>query len=640
MKMDRHFKSPFRFCPSQLETISNEVRKGVFEICLNAQSGHLGGSSSSVELMVALYFGGILRYDPWNPRSSLRDRVLTRGHLGPLRYKIFSLLEWVKKEELLSYRALGSRLQGHEDHLLLPGVDITPSGSLGMLLSFGVGCSIAANESRESFRTFVFLGDGEEQEGNVSEAARHAGRLRLNSLIAILDKNRKQLSGPVSETDSSNIRKIWEGYSWKVLDVDDGHDFEKIIRAYKLAIQADRPTIIIAKTIKGFELKKTKDHFSGYHTIGVCPKEIVVKGIARLQRKTPLFTIVKPRLCHAGDNPIVKSGEKKNFEFPIRIEPRKRTSRNLDACQAEYFTRLWQCLAENNFDFQTFFLTADVTRRDHVELLKLKENSKFLNVGIREQHMLAMAHGISLTDPSARIIINSFDAFLYRSLDQLNALVQGGSNVLIIGDVAGITNAKNGKTHQTVGHPGALLNMPNVIFLEPGDVRDLYNCFNKALSTNKGAYYIRIHSSNVEPFQRSVKDLRNIDNYVVYESEIDPKVVIIASGFTVSFSVQAAKELSDMRVPTRVVNVVNQKSLGKSFAKNVPEGSLLLTVYNGLPEILFGSVASAILKSGRKFFGKAISHGYHSGTSGSLPELVKHFGFDKEGIIKMVKINL
>jgi len=635
MRAKRFLHSPFEFQLDQLRSISNEVRRGVFEICLNAQSGHLGGSSSSVELVVALYFGGILRFDPLDPKNPLRDRVLVRGHLGPLRYKIFSLLGWVGENELFSYRTFGSRLQGHEDHEVLSGVDFTPSGSLGMLLSYGVGCSVVAKESSNGLRVFVFLGDGEEQEGNVSEAARHAAYLRLGSLLVVMDKNGKQLSNPIRETDSSNLKKIWEGYGWKVLEIKNGHNLEEILTVYKKAITMKMPTMVIANTVKGLGLEGAENHFSGYHTISVCSREVVGKGIEDLHHVSlPFFP---KRQARTLKKKAEQASCRDHFELSIPIESNETNSKNLDACQAEYFLRLWEHLTKKRFKFPIFFLTADVTRQDHVELLKLRENTKFFNVGIREQHMLAMAHGISLTDPSARIIINSFDAFSYRSLDQLNAMVQGGGNALIIGDVSGVTNAKNGKTHQTAGHPGALLTIPHLTFLEPGDSRDLFNCFNWAIGRNGGVTYIRIHSSDVEPFCRSDKDLWNIDHYIVYETDIAPQVLIVASGLTIMPSIQAAIELTKVGIPTRVVNVINQKSLGDSFVDSVPPRCFLLTVYNGLPEILFNSVASAIIRSGRNSVKKALSHGFYVGTSGSLPDIMRHFNLDKEGIIALVK---
>ena len=131
-----------------LKKIASYLRTSALGTILSAQNGHIGGNLSSVELLTALYFGGYFKFDPNNPNNENRDRVLIRGHEGPLRYSIFSILGYIKPEELTTYRTLGSRLQGHEDMHETPGVDITPSGSLGMLLSYGVGSAIANKDKK------------------------------------------------------------------------------------------------------------------------------------------------------------------------------------------------------------------------------------------------------------------------------------------------------------------------------------------------------------------------------------------------------------------------------------------------------------------------------------------------------------
>src|SRR3989344_7219926 len=260
----------------RLEAIASEIRRGVFSTIKNAKSGHLGGCSSSTELMTALYFGGVLNYNANDPHDSKRDRVLVRGHLGPLRYKIFSLIGWIPEEELLTYRKIGSKLQGHEDMELVPGVDITPSGSLGMELSYGVGSCLVEKKTGLNYRNFVFLGDGEEQEGNISEAARHAANLGLDNLICILDKNGKQLSRPTSMSDhNTNIRKVWEGYGWDIIEIVDGHNFDEIMKAYDKLGRMIKPTFIIANTIKGKNIEGCIENNCGYHTISSCEPEYV-----------------------------------------------------------------------------------------------------------------------------------------------------------------------------------------------------------------------------------------------------------------------------------------------------------------------------------------------------------------------------
>ena len=210
----------------KLKQIAEYLRTNSLKTIIDANNGHIGGNMSSVELLTVLYFGGIFNFDPSDDKNENRDRVLIRGHEGPLRYNIFSLLKYIDPIELSNYRKFGSRLHGHEDMKETPGVDITPSGSLGMLLSYGVGSAISNKDKGIKARTIVFLGDGEEQEGNIAEAARHATTLNLNNLICIIDQNKKQLSRPTKESDGHDIEKIWNGYGWDVMKIKNGNDIE------------------------------------------------------------------------------------------------------------------------------------------------------------------------------------------------------------------------------------------------------------------------------------------------------------------------------------------------------------------------------------------------------------------------------
>mgnify|MGYP002531227320 CR=1 FL=1 len=262
----------------RLKMISKYVRAKALETILDANNGHIGGNLSSVELLTTLYFGGLFNFDPENSKNQNRDRVLIRGHEGPLRYTIFSLLGFINPEELKTYRSLGSRLQGHEDMFETPGVDITPSGSLGMLLSYGVGSCIANKDNGLNSRTVVFLGDGEEQEGNISEAARNAASHELDNLICILDQNQKQLSRPTKDSDGkSDIRKIWEGYGWNVLEIENGNDVQQVLETYSQLSDIKKPTLVIAHTTKGLGVIGAKEHFSGYHTLSSVNNKILVE---------------------------------------------------------------------------------------------------------------------------------------------------------------------------------------------------------------------------------------------------------------------------------------------------------------------------------------------------------------------------
>jgi len=630
-----------------LELICHEVRRRMFSTILNAGSGHLGGSSSSVELMVSLYFGGVLRYDPTDPRHPNRDRVLVRGHLGPLRYSIFSLLGWVDEEELLTYRRLGSRLQGHEAMEMLPGVDITPSGSLGMILSYGVGAAVALHDRGSSARVYVFLGDGEEQEGNVSEAARHAAHLKLENLICILDRNTKQLSRPTSTADgATSLKRVWEGYGWQVKEIANGHSITQILDDFQSVGNCGKPLLIIANTIKGYGIAGAETHFSGYHTIGVCTPNLVRQAIQEQESslKTALglernFAQVLEKVTGqitrppCSDKPAEAKANNTSFAF--------KQSGDEQSVVDAFVTYLQQLTAQtdNIKPLRLYVMTADLIQLDQVALSDLDRSGvHYFDVGIREQHLIAMAHGISVTESNSRIIINYGDAFLYRGSDQLHAAAQSGSRMIIVGDDGGLSGARNGSTHQSSGQPGMLLTMPGITFLEPTDVEDFYNCLNWALNAYpRGPVYIRLHNASVQNITLPLSGQRNVRFYTVHEPAVELKAVVVSAGLATHGAIEAARNLESRGIGVRVVNVVNLKSLDQKFVGLLGDGLPVLTVYNGSATVLQSAVAKAAMEYGTSRASRITGHGFDIGTSGKIDDLLKHFKLDGAGVEEVMR---
>jgi len=623
-----------------LKSLANEIRASAFKTIKNAGSGHLGACSSSTELMTALYFGEVLNYNPNNPKDSSRDRVYIRGHLGPLRYKIFSLLNWIDESELKGYRSLGSRLKGHECMHSIPGVDITPSGSLGMVLSYATGSAYVTNKNNPHIKHYVFLGDGEEQEGNVSEAARHIGALGLPNIVCIIDKNGKQLSHPTKDVDVSNTFKVWEGYGWNGLTINNGHNFEEIFHAYDSAKQSKEPTFIIANTIKGNLIYESEEHFNGYHTLGTLKDKSFLDNAIEIGNKRANRKKIEEIVRYRIENFNEKQENQKNVEnekeynIDIRINPNN--CNNLDYAQGDYFLNLGREIERQKIPF--FFMTPDLVYKQDVEEIGFEKFGNYIDTGIREQHTVAMAHGISQTNPNARIFINYFDAFLYRASDQLNAAAQGKSKFLLLSELSGITQGRNGKSHQSSGGSAIPIFMPGINFYEPADVQDMYNVFNHFFSKNPGLNVVRTHKANVDILERGSKDAGNINYYPVFESNgKKPDITLIGSGFPVSNLVRAGKNLKlNYGIHSRVINAINLKSLeNEKFLRMIENDRPILTVYNGNKEILKSIVSSAILGTEIVRPTKIFGHGFDFGDTGRVEDLIRHYSFDEEGLTNM-----
>jgi transketolase len=241
----------FNLSTAELKEMAKKVRRHVITMIATAGSGHPGGSLSAADIVAALYFR-ILRHDPENPQWSERDRfILSKGHAAPILYAALAEAGYFPVAELATLRRLDSRLQGHTDRNLTPGVEMS-AGSLGIGLSFAIGVALAARLDSKTYRTYALLSDGECEEGQTWEAALAAAHFNLDNLTAMVDCNGMQLSGWTRDIMNLEplIRK-WQAFGWHVIDID-GHDFDQILAAFPRAEKTKgKPTVIIARTTKG-----------------------------------------------------------------------------------------------------------------------------------------------------------------------------------------------------------------------------------------------------------------------------------------------------------------------------------------------------------------------------------------------------
>jgi transketolase len=236
---------------TELAAISKRMRREVIEMITEAKSGHPGGSLSAVELVVTLFFD-VMRHDPANPKWKDRDRfILSKGHCCPILYAVMAECGYCPKDQLNTLRKLGSIYQGHPDMRFLPSLEAS-TGSLGEGLSLGIGMALAARLDKSPSRTFVMLGDGEIQEGQIWEAAMFAGFNKVDNLVAIVDNNGIQLDGFVKDIlDESPLPDKWRSFGWHTIEVN-GHDLAALQKAFaEAAATKHQPTAIIAHTVKG-----------------------------------------------------------------------------------------------------------------------------------------------------------------------------------------------------------------------------------------------------------------------------------------------------------------------------------------------------------------------------------------------------
>lgn len=265
-----------------LEKLCKENRKNILKMVYNAQSGHIGGAMSSVELLTVLYHKCMHICPKWTKSQDFNNRdrfVLSKGHASSILYSVLAQLGYFPKEELLTFRLFGSRLQGHPVPIC-PGIDVA-TGSLGQGLSIACGMAMGLRLDKNPAEVFCLMGDGELQEGSVWEAFMHCTHAKLDNIIAIIDRNRLQIDGCTENVKSlDNLADKIRAFNWDVIEID-GHDINAIYSAIERAKELNKPVAILANTVKGKGVSFMENN-AGWH--GKAPnKEDFEKALAELE---------------------------------------------------------------------------------------------------------------------------------------------------------------------------------------------------------------------------------------------------------------------------------------------------------------------------------------------------------------------
>jgi transketolase len=266
---------------NHLKLQSEQIRKRLVEIVYSSKSGHIGGSLSSVEIETALYFH-VMNIDPKNPKNEDRDRfILSKGHSVEALYSVLAAAGFIDDSLLETYGKFHSPLAGHPTKKI-PGIELN-SGALGHGLSVGVGLAIAAKMNQKSYRTYVLMGDGEQGEGSIYEAAMSASHYKLDNLVAIIDRNCLQISGKTEDVMALEpMRQRWEAFGWEVFDVD-GNDIADVTNTFVNIAPNNKPKLMIAHTTKGCGISFMEKVAKWHH--GVPNDEQYAEAIAEIEER-------------------------------------------------------------------------------------------------------------------------------------------------------------------------------------------------------------------------------------------------------------------------------------------------------------------------------------------------------------------
>lgn len=264
----------------RLERMARTLRRDVVISIGVGVAGHIGGSNSAADLVAALYFYK-MKYDPKNPKMEDRDRfLLSKGHVAILQYAALAEAGFFPVEDLKKTKEIGFHLQGHPDVLKTPGIE-AGTGSLGQGLSIGLGMALGLKLNQSKRKVYVLMGDGENQEGQIWEAAMAAASYKAENLVAIVDQNGLQANGIVAERmDEGDLAEKWKSFGWRVIQID-GHNMREILEALDSADETEeQPTVIIARTVKGKGVSFA-EHVVGFHN-GMLTEETYAQALEEL----------------------------------------------------------------------------------------------------------------------------------------------------------------------------------------------------------------------------------------------------------------------------------------------------------------------------------------------------------------------
>lgn len=263
-----------------LELKARQVRRGVLDVVYASKAGHVGGSMSSIDILTTLYYK-VLNIDPKKFSDPNRDRfILSKGHIAESLYYILGDKGFFDKEKLKTYSQYGSTLIGHPNNKN-NGVEVN-TGSLGHGLPVAVGMALAGKRDNKNYRVFTLMGDGEQAEGSVWEGAMAAANYRLDNLVGIVDRNGLQISGTTEEVMAlDNLKDKWTSFGWEVVEVD-GNNIEELLNVFeRIPAKEGKPTMVIAKTIKGKGISYMENKIKWHH--GVPTEEEYNQAVRELE---------------------------------------------------------------------------------------------------------------------------------------------------------------------------------------------------------------------------------------------------------------------------------------------------------------------------------------------------------------------
>ncbi|MDL1889938.1 transketolase [Nitrospirales bacterium NOB] len=586
-----------------------------------AGSGHPSSCCSSADIAAALFFS-VMRYDPHNPKLPNSDRfVLSKGHAAPLLYAAWAEAGLFPASDLLKLRTLGSDLEGHPTPRL-PFVDMA-TGSLGQGLPAGVGLAFNAKSiDKTDYRTYVLMGDGEDVEGSVWEAAEVARHAGLDNLCAIVDVNRLGQSDPTMlQHDMEAYRARWSGFGWHAIVVD-GHDIAALLSAFDEASRTKgRPTVLLAKTFKGRGISFMENH-PEWHGKPIKKGEDEQKALDELakQRKpgAVALQVAKPTSVKAAA-PSAGTMAPPPYKVGESVATR------------EAFGAALLALGEANPSVVA--LDADVKNSTYSDKFGKRFPDRFLENFIAEQNMLGAAAGIAACGKIP--FVATFAAFFTRAYDFIRMAAISQSNVKLVGTHVGVSIGEDGPSQMGLEDLAMMSAQPGMTVLYPSDGVSMYKLVEIA-AAHKGMVYLRAGRPKTPVLYNGDEPFRVGGSKVLRQSASD-RLTIVAAGVTLFEALKAHDQLKVAGFATRVVDLYSIVPVDRATlleCARATDGRFLTVedhyAHGGLGDTVLSALASEGVRV-RKLAVREIPR------SGKPEELIDHFGIGVRSIVEAAK---
>ena len=531
-----------KYTISQLETISNSVRYWILYSTTQAGSGHPSSSLSAVELGVGLFFGGVFRYNTDNSRDINNDRfILSKGHASPLLYSLWLLAGVVTPEEIQDLRQFTSVLEGHPSRRFMFADAAT--GSLGQGLGIGIGYALSAKkfDQTQSY-TYVMLGDSELAEGSIWESVASAAYYQLNNLIAIVDVNRLGQRGETMEGHNIEIyKKKFESFGWDTITID-GHNVGEVINVLNQAKNSDKPTVILAKTLKGKGISLIEDQ-NNWHgkTLTQEQFDIYITELGQLNLDFRAEIEVPMKLVpYSYTPPQLSDNVYPNYRLDELVSPRKAFGEAMTILTSHY----------NDI----IVLDAEVSNSTYATHI---DENRFLEMFIAEQNMLSVATGLSLA--GKKPFVSSFAGFLTRAYDQIRMAQYNESNMVVVGTHPGVSIGADGPSQMALNDIAFFRGIFGSAVLYPSDAISTLKLTEQAY-LYEGISYLRLTRSECAVLYNNNETFVIGGSKTIYNSEVD-EVTLVGAGITVYECLKAYDILKERGIRVRVIDLYSIKPL-------------------------------------------------------------------------------